>query len=247
MTPQIVRILLEEIFTRWGTPAYLVSDRGVQFTSQLLNAVCKQWGVIQKLTTAYHPQTNLTERVNRNLKTMIASYVGDQHRLRDKWLAEFRFALNAAWHESTGFTPAEAALGRKLKGPIERAIHKPPNPDNPTYFIDRQQQLSNLVKANVERAQDKQRRYYNQRHKSVQFQVGDVVWVRTHPLSRANEGYMAKLAAKWKGPAKVVKVLGPVNCFLRYMDDPNVVETVHVQNLKPCYGFSQPSSEGEGM
>lgn len=85
-----------EIFTRWGTPTYLVSDRGVQFTSQLLSAVCKQWGVIQKLTTAYHPQTNLTERVNRNLKTMIASYVGDQHRLWDKWLAEFHFALNTS-------------------------------------------------------------------------------------------------------------------------------------------------------
>lgn len=59
--PHIAKILIEEIFTRWGTPAYLVSDRGTQFTSQLINSVCKQWGVVQKLTTAYHPQTNLTE------------------------------------------------------------------------------------------------------------------------------------------------------------------------------------------
>jgi len=80
------------------------------------------WGVIQKLTTAYHPQTNLTERVNRNLKTMIVSYVEDQHRQWDKWLAEFRYAINSAWHESTGFTPAEVALGWKLKEPMERAL-----------------------------------------------------------------------------------------------------------------------------
>ncbi|XP_051980538.1 uncharacterized protein LOC127641568 [Xyrauchen texanus] len=99
-TPQIARILVEEIFTRWGTPAYLVSDRGAQFTSQLLGLVCKQWGVIQKLTTAYHPQTNLTERVNRNLKTMMASYVGDHHKLWDRWIVEFRFAINTASHES---------------------------------------------------------------------------------------------------------------------------------------------------
>lgn len=118
-TLQIAWVLVEEIFTRWGTPTYLVSDRGVQFTSQLLSTVCKQCGVIQNLTIAYPPQTNLTERVNRNLKTMIA-YVGDQHRLWDKWIAEFRFALNTAWHESTGFTPVEVALERKLKGPIER-------------------------------------------------------------------------------------------------------------------------------
>jgi len=36
-TPFIANILIKDIFTRWGTPVYLVSDRGPQFTSQLLN------------------------------------------------------------------------------------------------------------------------------------------------------------------------------------------------------------------
>ncbi len=203
-TPQIARILVEEIFTRWGTPAYLVSDRGTQFTSHLISLMCKQWGVVQKLTTAYHPQTNLTERVNRNLKTMIASYVGEQHRQWDKWLAEFRFAINSAWHESTGFTPAEVALGRKLKGPMERALQQPPDPDSPFYSIlDRQKDLISLVKGNVERAQAKQKRYYDQRHKPVQFHVGDVVWVRTHPLSRADAGFMPNFPQNGKVPQKL--------------------------------------------
>lgn len=133
--PKIARILVEDIFTRWGTPAYLVSDRGAQFTSQLLSLICKQWGVTQKLTTAYHPQTNMTEWINRNLKTMIASYVGDQHRQWDQWLPEFRFAINTTFKESIGFTPAEVALGWKLKGPLERALHRPPNPCSPAYSV----------------------------------------------------------------------------------------------------------------
>ncbi|KAL7827382.1 hypothetical protein SRHO_G00331000 [Serrasalmus rhombeus] len=78
--PQIARILVTEVFTLWGTPAYLVSDRGAQFTSHLIHETCQEWGVVQKLTTAYHPQTNLTERINRTVKTMIASYVRDKHR-----------------------------------------------------------------------------------------------------------------------------------------------------------------------
>ncbi len=49
------------------------------------------------------------------------------------------------------------------------------------------------MKKNVERAQDKQKRYYDLHRKQAHFQVGDVVWVRTHPLSRADEGFMAKL------------------------------------------------------
>lgn len=246
--PQIAKILVEEIFTRWGTPAYLVSDRGAQFTSNLINLVCKQWGVIQKLTTAYHPQTNLTERVNRNLKTMIASYVGDQHRHWDRWLSEFRFAINTAWHESTGYTPAEVALGRKLKGPLERALHRPPDPNNPVYpILERQQNLISLVKKNIEQAQAKQKRYYNKHRKQTHYQVGDVVWVRTHPLSKADEGFMAKLSAKWKGPAKVVKCLGPVNYSVAFLNDLGNVETYHVQNLKTCHGYNKPSSEGGGM
>ncbi len=95
--PQITHILVNEIFTRWGTPVYLVSDRGAQFTSHLLNLVCKQWGVIQKFTSASHLQTNITERINRTLKTMIVSYVNEHHRHWDAWLAEFRFSINTAW------------------------------------------------------------------------------------------------------------------------------------------------------
>ncbi|MGH0121879.1 UNVERIFIED_CONTAM: hypothetical protein FKN15_067175 [Acipenser sinensis] len=75
-TPKIVRILTQEIFTSWGTPRFLVSDRGPQFTSQLIIEVCKSWGVVRKLTTSYHPQSNLTERVNRtvNINTGTSGY-----------------------------------------------------------------------------------------------------------------------------------------------------------------------------
>ena len=150
-SPKIASLLIEEIFTRWGTPKYLVSDRGAQFTSQLLTQICQQWGVVQKLTTAYHPQTNLTERVNRTLKTMIASFVKDKHNTWDMWLSEFRFTINSAWQESTGFTPAEIALGRKLKGPLERAPCRAP--DESTYaLLERQKRLVENVRQHVAKA-----------------------------------------------------------------------------------------------
>ncbi len=244
----ISRILVEEIFTRWGIPAYLVSDRGTQFTSHLLDLLCKQWGVIQKLTTAYHPQTNLTERVNRNLKPMIASYVGEQHKHWDRWLSEFRFAINSAWHESTGFSPVEIALGCKLKGPMERALQKPPDPENPVYpTLDRQKLLIDIVRENVERAQVKQKKYYDQKHRSCEFQVGDVVWVRTHPLSKTDDGFMAKLSPKWKGPAVIKKKLGPVNHRVSFMEDPDSIDSYHVQNLKICHGWDKFSIERRSM
>jgi len=110
----ITRILRTEVLTRWGVPEYILSDRGSQFVSSIFQELCAQWKVMPKLTTAYHPQTNMTERVNRTLKCMIASYVEDNHRKWDTYLPEFRFALNTAVQETTGLTPAEFQVGRKL-------------------------------------------------------------------------------------------------------------------------------------
>ncbi|KAL1251055.1 hypothetical protein QQF64_018851 [Cirrhinus molitorella] len=118
-THRICKFLQEEVFTRWGVPKFLLSDRGPQFLSQLMEDLCKRWGIMRKFNTSYHPQTNLSERVNRTIKTMMASYVGETHRDWDKWLAEFRFAINTASNETTGHSPAELALGRQLKGPLE--------------------------------------------------------------------------------------------------------------------------------
>ncbi len=43
-TQKIVKILREEIFTRWGVPKFLVSDRGPQFTS--FWEICVRHGVV---------------------------------------------------------------------------------------------------------------------------------------------------------------------------------------------------------
>ncbi|KAL7866093.1 hypothetical protein SRHO_G00113400 [Serrasalmus rhombeus] len=171
---RLCKILREEIFTRWGVPKYVLSDRGPQFLSQLMADLCKTWGVIQKLTTSYHPQTNLTERVNKVLKTMMASYVKENHRDWDKWLVEFRFAINNARHETTRNTPAELALGRTLKGPLERLIHHyAVTPNQPSYsLVERQHQLHEEVRRFSHAAQLRQARYYNTRRKDVHFQAG---------------------------------------------------------------------------
>uniref|UniRef100_A0A8C1ZRU1 Integrase catalytic domain-containing protein n=1 Tax=Cyprinus carpio TaxID=7962 RepID=A0A8C1ZRU1_CYPCA len=60
--------LLSEVFARHGMPTYLISDRGSPFVSELFNHVLTTLGSEHRLMTAYHPQTNATERVNRSLK-----------------------------------------------------------------------------------------------------------------------------------------------------------------------------------
>lgn len=95
-----------------GGPQLYLSDQGSQFVSAVFKATCAIWNLCQKLMSAYHTQTNLFERINRTLKTMLASYVDHNHKHWDRHLVDFRFVLNSAVHDTTGIIPAELNLGR---------------------------------------------------------------------------------------------------------------------------------------
>ena len=55
--------------SRFGVPAPVTTDRGVQFTSAVWAVLCKRLGIQHLTTTAYHPQANgLIERFHCQLK-----------------------------------------------------------------------------------------------------------------------------------------------------------------------------------
>ena len=131
-------------------------------------------------------------------------------------------------------------MGRKLQGPLERLINRPPSPDQQAAYdlVERQQRMAEEVKRRVDVHQARQARYYNSRRKEMHFQQGDLVWVRTHPLSKATDKFSAKLAPKWEGPAKILRKLGPVNYRIGWHNPPDKQDTVNVVNLKKYYGIS---------
>ena len=51
----IARLLVEKIISRLGVLSDLVSDRGANFLSHLLQEVCGLMGIHKMNTTAYHP------------------------------------------------------------------------------------------------------------------------------------------------------------------------------------------------
>lgn len=106
---------ISDIFARHSAPSYLISDRGTPFVSDLFEHVVSTLGTHHRLTTAYHPQTNATERVNRTLKTAIRAYVGDKHTTWDK----IYFTLLTAPHESTGLSSSMMLYGRELETPLD--------------------------------------------------------------------------------------------------------------------------------
>ncbi|GFU64721.1 uncharacterized protein TNCV_876441 [Trichonephila clavipes] len=53
---------------------------------------------------------------------MIANYVNEQHDTWDQFLGEFAYAIRTAVNETTGKTPAELFLGRKLITPFQKLV-----------------------------------------------------------------------------------------------------------------------------
>ena len=54
----VVRVLYEWFIAIFGVPAKLLSDRGANFTSRLVEELCSAFGIQKCCTTSYHAQCN---------------------------------------------------------------------------------------------------------------------------------------------------------------------------------------------
>ena len=233
-TVTVVRCL-EEIFSRHGMPSIMLTDQGANFQSALMRSVCNVFNIEQRRTTAYHPQTDgLCERVNKTLKALLRVRTNKDG---NNWDEELPFALLAyriAKQESTGMTPFELLYGRQPRLSFVDLSHEEPlRPIGSTVkYLDelkaRQNRTRKAVIENIEKAQDKQKRNYDERFRakrSSKFQIGDFVLLRNFRARGLDE--------KYKGPYQIIKLMN-ADCEVRSLEN-NKTKVVHYNNLKPYY------------
>ncbi|GFV47746.1 uncharacterized protein TNCV_2653091 [Trichonephila clavipes] len=114
------------------------------------------------------PQANRTERVNRDLVQMIANYVNEQHDTWDQFLREFAYAIRTAVNETTGKTPAELFLGRKLITPFQKLVMVS---DGTEFAVGDIERLFEKARRNTETKHENWKKYYNRRRRDVQIKV----------------------------------------------------------------------------
>jgi hypothetical protein len=72
----VAGFLKTNIFSRFGIPKALISDRGTHFCNRTVSALLKKYHVNHKVSTAYHPQTNGQAEVsNREIKAILEKTV----------------------------------------------------------------------------------------------------------------------------------------------------------------------------
>ncbi|GKE80573.1 reverse transcriptase domain-containing protein, partial [Tanacetum coccineum] len=77
---RVVVKFLKSLFSRFGAPRAIISDRGTHLCNDKFDKVMSKYGVTYRLSTAYHPQTNGQVKVmNRGLKRILEMTVGENH------------------------------------------------------------------------------------------------------------------------------------------------------------------------
>nr|GEZ82931.1 reverse transcriptase domain-containing protein [Tanacetum cinerariifolium] len=95
---RVVVKFLKSLFSRFGTPMAIISDRGTHFCNDQFARVMTKYGVTHRLATAYHPQTSgQVEVSNRGLKHILERTVGEN---RASWSDKLDDAL---WAFCTAF------------------------------------------------------------------------------------------------------------------------------------------------
>ncbi|GJY55108.1 reverse transcriptase domain-containing protein [Tanacetum coccineum] len=117
---RVVVNFLKKLFSHFGTPKALISDRGTHFYNRQMEKILKKYGVHHRIATTYHPQTSgQVENTNRALKRILEKTVKDNPSVWSRKLDDALWAFRTAYKTPIGTTPYRLLYGKTCHLPFE--------------------------------------------------------------------------------------------------------------------------------
>nr|GEV31856.1 reverse transcriptase domain-containing protein [Tanacetum cinerariifolium] len=117
---RVICKFLKNLFTRFGTPRAIISDRGTHFCNDQFAKVMLKYGVTHCLATPYYPQTcGQVEVSNCGLKHILKKTVGENRASWSDKLDDALWAFRTTYKTPIGCTPYKLVYGKTCHLPIE--------------------------------------------------------------------------------------------------------------------------------
>jgi transposase InsO family protein len=226
--------------SHYGTPLVLMHDHGSHFQNQTIKLLSELWGFNQFMSAAYSPQSNgLVERFNSTLEDMIRAYTLETGSMWDECLPAILFAYRTSFHSGLNTSPDVVTFGFPLHLPIDSQIeqylrtHKV-SASSPAYLFAHNKALlraREIARTYIEKAKMEYEQRYNQSHRSLSFNIGDLVWFLDP--SRPH-----KFAPRYLGPYKIYGKPSATQYQIHDSSGRPRPNPVDVRHLKPL--ISQP-------
>lgn len=196
---------LEDIFTTFGYPNRLISDRGTSFTSKEFEKFCHESKTHHILNAVASPRANgQVERYNRTILDALTAYadkLGEKY--WDTVLGKLQWGLNNTDNKGIGKSPSEALFGIAMINKRENIFSEILKETRQPGVI---QDIREKISAHIEKDQRLQKsRYDKHKIKARIYKEGELVKI-LKPIAH-NDGKSKKLLPKFSGPYRVTKVL----------------------------------------
>lgn len=210
----VIKFLRENIFVRFGTPRAIIKDGGKYFCNAPFQTLCKKNGVIHKVATAYHPQTNgQAELANREIKGIIEKIVNPARKDWSDRLIDALWAYMTAFKTILGMSPYRLIYGKACHLPIElesRAYWalRRCNEDFDTAGKARKlqmvelEELRNDAYENAKLSKGKMKALHDKYINTRSYSVSDKVLLYNSRLNL----FPCKLKSRWTGPYTIVTI-----------------------------------------
>ena len=221
-------LFFEHVFTLYGMPLRLVSDRDSRFLTTFWQELFRLMGTQLAMSTAYHPMSNgLSEVHNRTVLTSLRAYVQQLSHTWKDHIKAIQFAYNNSFCPALGCTPFQALLGQSPYLPAHLSDDTDSSSPGAHRFLTDYQARLRAVTDHLQEAQLQQAEQIDAHRTPRQFKPGDLVWLNSRNIALP---YPSKFRPKYLGPFQITEVYSTNNtCRL---DLPPTLSRLH-----PVFNF----------